>query len=414
MLRNISIWLIGLLLTVLTDAAVAQSCKCPTSCSPCAGGILQYTLQYQGTSSANIVVKDASQIVYDNELHPGDLFVVKGVLADGRFSGVKIYLYIDGVENTAIDVLCTTNTVVNGVFGQFVIVEAKRLDGKEICCSNTNGTRRDAIDPVFKEAPSDIFVFAASDQCGAVVIWPEPLVEDCNLAEVISDFASGSVFPEGPTEVTYIATDLEGNSTPHKFNVTVTDNVPPEILNCPADQNITTKNPAGEVVTWIEPTAQDHCSESVELTSTRSPGTVFAAGTTTTVTYTATDARGNKQTCSFVVTVTLEEDTVVTPPPAEAEPLNVQVPAVITPDGDGRNDSWVLVNLEKADQNSVAVFDRWGSVVFEASMYDNDKIQWHGVASNGNKLLAGTYFYVITYTYAGAAHKKTGFIELIP
>ena len=58
-----------------------------------------------------------------------------------------------------------------------------------------------------------------------------------------------------------------------------------------------------------KPTSSDNCAVT-SFTSTHSPGATFAVGTTT-VTYTALDAAGNSTTSSFTVTVTDDENPVI-------------------------------------------------------------------------------------------------------
>jgi gliding motility-associated-like protein len=66
---------------------------------------------------------------------------------------------------------------------------------------------------------------------------------------------------------------------------------------------------------------------------------------------------------------------------------------VITPNGDGSNDSWVIDGLEYYPQNEVKVFDKWGDMVFSQKGYDGS---WSGTrGTSGSALPAGTYFYVI-------------------
>ena len=55
-------------------------------------------------------------------------------------------------------------------------------------------------------------------------------------------------------------------------------------------------------MSWTLPTASDNSGEAVTLTSDYSPGDTFAIGNTT-VTYTATDAYGNRATSAFNVVV---------------------------------------------------------------------------------------------------------------
>jgi hypothetical protein len=84
-------------------------------------------------------------------------------------------------------------------------------------------------------------------------------------------------------------------------NPCATDATPPVFSNCPTNINLTTTGTAA-VGTWVAPTATDNCTANPLLTSDYNPSYLFAIGTTT-VTYTATDLKGNKSTCRFNVTV---------------------------------------------------------------------------------------------------------------
>lgn len=61
---------------------------------------------------------------------------------------------------------------------------------------------------------------------------------------------------------------------------------------------------------------------------------------------------------------------------------------VITPDGNGTNDLFVIQNAERIN-NTLVVFNRWGKKVFEAENYDNT---W-----DGGDLADGTYYYLFVY-----------------
>ncbi|MDZ7899814.1 MAG: SdrD B-like domain-containing protein [Arcicella sp.] len=79
-----------------------------------------------------------------------------------------------------------------------------------------------------------------------------------------------------------------------------TDKTPPVLSACPSDILIKTRGTVG-YASWTAPTATDNCGTPV-VTTTNASGSAFPIGSTT-VTYTATDAKGNKTTCSFVVNV---------------------------------------------------------------------------------------------------------------
>ncbi|WP_199138929.1 DUF7507 domain-containing protein [Pedobacter sp. ASV12] len=63
-------------------------------------------------------------------------------------------------------------------------------------------------------------------------------------------------------------------------------------------------------------------------------------------------------------------------------------PNVITPNGDGKNDTFVIDGLELYPENNIRIFNRWGNEVFHSNgAYKND---W-----NGNGLNEGTYYYLL-------------------
>jgi gliding motility-associated-like protein len=64
---------------------------------------------------------------------------------------------------------------------------------------------------------------------------------------------------------------------------------------------------------------------------------------------------------------------------------NIKIPNVITPNGDGRNDRFVILGLEHYPGSQLYIMDRNGRIVYEAMDYKND---WD--AAN---IPDGTYFY---------------------
>ena len=169
------------------------------------------------------------------------------------------------------------------------------------CTFNVTVTENEA--PVISGCPVDINVTNDAGICGAAVTWVVPVASDnCGVSSFTSTHNSGDLFPVGVTTVTYTATDASGNTTLCSFTVTVTDPEAPVISGCPSDITVNNDfNMCGASVTWIVPVASDNCP-GVTLTASHLPGTVFPVGTTT-VTYVATDAGGNTDTCTFTVTV---------------------------------------------------------------------------------------------------------------
>jgi hypothetical protein len=53
--------------------------------------------------------------------------------------------------------------------------------------------------------------------------------------------------------------------------------------------------------------------------------------------------------------------------------------------------------------------NRWGTVVYEVSNYNNEDLSWSGRDQEGNELAVGTYFYSLKV----GEQEFTGFIEVI-
>lgn len=65
---------------------------------------------------------------------------------------------------------------------------------------------------------------------------------------------------------------------------------------------------------------------------------------------------------------------------------------ILTPNGDGKNDVWIIAHLPLMyPKNQVTVYDKSGKIVFRKSNYQND---WDGTY-NGATLNTGTYYYHI-------------------
>ncbi len=70
------------------------------------------------------------------------------------------------------------------------------------------------------------------------------------------------------------------------------------------------------------------------------------------------------------------------------------IPTVITPNGDGMNDTWEISCIKDSPENEVVILNRWGDEVYRAAPYNND---WEGTYNN-EELPDGTYFYIFKTT----------------
>ena len=67
---------------------------------------------------------------------------------------------------------------------------------------------------------------------------------------------------------------------------------------------------------------------------------------------------------------------------------------IITPNGDGINDYWIIDNIDNYGSATVFIYDKWGNEIYVKTAYDNS---WNGTNSNNDILPDGTYYYVITF-----------------
>ncbi|MFB6457844.1 gliding motility-associated C-terminal domain-containing protein [Chitinophaga sp. Hz27] len=80
---------------------------------------------------------------------------------------------------------------------------------------------------------------------------------------------------------------------------------------------------------------------------------------------------------------------------------------VLTPNGDGHNDYWVIDGIEDYPENELTIVDRAGRTVFQQKNYHNT---WDGKI-NGQQLAEGTYYYV--FRVMGSTDIAKGYITIL-
>lgn len=72
----------------------------------------------------------------------------------------------------------------------------------------------------------------------------------------------------------------------------------------------------------------------------------------------------------------------------------LELPNIITPNGDGWNDVLKIVGIENFPGSNLKVYNRWGKKVYESDDYDGNTNKWDG----GNES-EGVFYYVLTLNY---------------
>src|SRR5690606_14209410 len=72
----------------------------------------------------------------------------------------------------------------------------------------------------------------------------------------------------------------------------------------------------------------------------------------------------------------------------------IRVHPVVSPNGDGINEFLMIEGIRDYPENRVTVFNRNGTLLWEASRYDNNRVVFRGISTGQLPLSAGTYFYI--------------------
>ncbi|MEP0987451.1 gliding motility-associated C-terminal domain-containing protein, partial [Ekhidna sp.] len=77
----------------------------------------------------------------------------------------------------------------------------------------------------------------------------------------------------------------------------------------------------------------------------------------------------------------------------------MKIADAFSPNGDGKNDEWIIQGIESYPGNKVTIFNRWGNKIFEIDGYDNNSRVWRGeintnIGSDKNASYS-TYYFII-------------------
>jgi gliding motility-associated-like protein len=88
---------------------------------------------------------------------------------------------------------------------------------------------------------------------------------------------------------------------------------------------------------------------------------------------------------------------------------DIEFPNGITPNGDGKNDVWIIDEISQFPDAVVEVYNRWGQMLFRSVGYVD---QWDGTYNN-EPLPVGTYYYVIELNHVLYPDAITGPITIL-
>jgi gliding motility-associated-like protein len=91
-----------------------------------------------------------------------------------------------------------------------------------------------------------------------------------------------------------------------------------------------------------------------------------------------------------------------------------EVRPIITPEGDGLNEEFLIGCLSRFSDNRLEIYNRWGQLIYQMKNY-NDSDLWRGTNNRGDDVPDGVYFYVFEYTdpVTGTHEVKKGSVTVL-
>ncbi|MXV53266.1 DUF11 domain-containing protein [Pedobacter sp. HMF7647] len=210
----------------------------------------------------------------------------------------------------------------------------------------------------------------------------------------VQNLADLSIVKTQAAEKIYIGDQFEyqltvtNNGPDDARNVTITDVLPLQVdyIPLPTSPRQVNYDPATRTLIWILGTLGSGESTSAGITvQARLQGTAMNTATIST-----TDQDPEISNNSSTV---------------QKEISGMFIPNVITPNGDNRNDRFVVKGVDPTQGMAIRIYNRWGNEVYHQDNYKND---W-----DGSQLNEGTYFYLLTIGTGQNAKVYKGWIQLL-
>ena len=88
-----------------------------------------------------------------------------------------------------------------------------------------------------------------------------------------------------------------------------------------------------------------------------------------------------------------------------SQPISIEIPNVITPNGDGYNDQFIIKGIENCEKSKLIIRSKSGAIVLQVNNYPNN---W-----DAQNVPDGTYFYQFYYTIHGIEEIRSGTLTII-
>lgn len=95
--------------------------------------------------------------------------------------------------------------------------------------------------------------------------------------------------------------------------------------------------------------------------------------------------------------------------PVLADAFNIIPNNILSPNGDGENDTWIIEHIQDFPDNEVIIYDRGGRIVYQTKNYQNN---WSGKLADLS-LAEDSYLYIIKLKKGELTGIKKGFLTIV-
>jgi len=371
-----------------------------------AGGMTPYTYRWTNSAGESLAGNDLL-----SDVLPGNYRVT---ITEGSGNELVREFVVGSVSNisVAVEVLTDFNGFgVSCAASEDGVLRATAENGTgEYMYEWTRGEEMIGAEAELSDLPGGTYEVTAIDEGGCVVATEVELSAppEIIIAETITDVScTGSTDGEIEVRATggagsdfYIFewdNGVSGNRLTRlragSYTVTATD-----AFDCRTERTLVVEEPDPLVVVVDAQPATDGCNGTAEAVVTGGTAPFFftwnSTGTSALITDLCPGTYSVQVTDSRGCTPD-EKDSMLSGDVSDRRFPCMEAVAVITPNGDGDNELFLINCIEEFPDNQLEVYNRWGQLVYEAQNYDNS---WGGTDPSGDVLVEGAYYYVLQYT----------------
>ncbi|MCH2235234.1 MAG: gliding motility-associated C-terminal domain-containing protein [Crocinitomicaceae bacterium] len=270
------------------------------------------------------------------------------------------YVFSDLTETTIFQAFVSSGTCPGEYSSQVTLTlipgsDAGAITGETLVCNFENGSALNV-----SGYTGSVTDWICSSDSGSTYISTGVSTDDYDFSGLLGYTIYGAIVQEGscPPDTAFHAITVLPVAVSAGADVTITEGESTELVASGGNAYVwwpdTDLTDPASISTWASPIVDtEYCVE-------------------------VTDVSGCKDTACVMVTVI----------PFVSELI---IPNMITPNGDGFNDLWIINNIDVFPLNEMVIFNDYGQTIYSAQPYNNE---WDGTF-NGDKLPDGTYYYML-------------------